>query len=1108
MSKNSSTKLAALFVVLAFCAVSQARPIKFARFPHISHGKIAFTYHGDIWVVKEDGSSPQQLTDHEARDEYPRFSPDGEWIAFSSARMGNNDIWLIPAGGGAARQLTFHSTNDTMLYWTPDGKRIIFATSRGSMMWGSPLHTVAVEGGLAEPIEMGMGAAGMMSQDGAMLAFNRVGYRHPKKHYRGSAAANIWVKDLRANTFRKLTNIELDEYKQHAHDAYPMWGADGQIYFMSDRDGTFNIWRLSPKGGKPAQVTSHKIDGVQFPSISPDGKTIVYSNEFELWKLTVPKGTPKKVTVDIPYKPEANLVQHLTTENRADGFFPSPKGKFLAVDYHGEIFLVPSESGVGEKRQVTRSEWRERAQLYSPDGKYLAYLSDESGEDELWLWELETGNHRILTRQPNRKDLRVWSPDSQLITYSIGNTFYAVDIATGDSEQLAHNDAGGVQSPRFSPDGKWLLYTRSDDYQNSDVYLFNIEEKKEYNITQHPARDTNGWITPDQKTVVFASNRGDGVSQLYRVSISSVGEDPDDPLVKLREKDQRPERGGADEAEPIAINLDSIDRRCIQITKGSEAVVTSFLSANGRTVYYTIGGDRQGRSPRPPQAQRGATARPRGSLNSIGIDGENQRQIASGSFPSLTPTQDRRMVFFQRPDGIYKLNLGGRTPAGRTAAASESPAGARARPQAAQQQRGASQAPSGSGEKVEFAFTVVVDKQKEWRQMFEEFYRHWKYSYVEEDMHGFDWDAIKRRYEPLVDHIGETRDFWDLAAEMLAELNSSHSGASPPRPAQPPKPPYQTRLLGFEMAPENGKYRVIQIYRDGPADKEWIDLDVGDYVLAIDGQEITAGDNYWQILNNLLNEYVNVTVSSSPAEDNGTREVRVKTVTSLRNIKYEEWVAKNREYVDKESNGQIVYLHIRAMNQQSLAKFEQEIDQFFYKKGIIIDVRFNGGGNIDQQLMDILERKPYQYTWTKTGSPVWGRRPKQTIVGPKVMLTNWRSGSDAEMTPHGFRHLGLGRLLGTPTNGAVVSAGRHSLLDGGSTRIPRTRVVSFDPTKPHNFGFNLENYGVPPDIWVRNSPEDEIQGHDRVLKTALDEVLRMLREGKWQWAPTEQNGKP
>ncbi|MCP4711814.1 MAG: biopolymer transporter Tol, partial [Planctomycetes bacterium] len=214
---------------------------------------------------------------------------------------------------------------------------------------------------------------------------------------------------------------------------------------------------------------------------------------------------------------------------------------------------------------------------------------------------------------------------------------------------------------------------------------------------------------------------------------------------------------------------------------------------------------------------------------------------------------------------------------------------------------------------------------------------------------------------------------------------------------------------------------------------------------------------------------------------------------------YQEWVEKNREFVEAATDGQIAYVHIRSMNQTYLEQFRQEVDQYFNRKGMIIDVRFNGGGNIDQELMDILERKPYQYTWSKSSSAVWGRRPKQTIVGPKVMLTNWRSNSDAEMTPHGFRHLGLGRLVGTPTNGAVVSAGSYRLLDGGSTRIPGTRVVNFDPTKPNNHGYSLENYGVPPDVWVENTPADNIKGFDRVLQTAVDEIMQMLKKGKWQY---------
>ena len=1058
------TMVISLVIFLYFFVVATVRSeeIKFARFPHISHGKIVFSYHGDLWVVDDDGSKPQQLTDHIARDEYPRFSPDGKQIAFSSNRMGNNDIWVMPSAGGPVRQVTFHTTNDTMLYWAPEGDRILFATSRGAMQWGSPLYTVPLDGGIPEPIEMGMGAWGMFSQDGRSLAFNRVRYGHPKKNYRGSSAANIWVMDMQRNNFRKLTNIVLEEYKDHCHDAYPMWGADGMIYFMSDRSGKFNIWRMSPRGGEPEQVTFHSTDGVQFPSISPDGRMMVYSNEFDLWTLDVPEGEPKRIVIDIPYKPEDNLVQYLSTQNEADGFAPNLEGDYAAVDFHGEIFAVPAEAGVGEMKQITRSPWRERVGLYSPDGKYLAYYSDESGDEEIWLYETASGVRSKLTIQPSKKAMQLWSPDSRDILFTADNRIYLAAIPEGKITELAYNQAGGFQDIQFSPDGEWLVYSRSNDEQDSEVYLYDIVLDEEYNITQHPGRDRAVALSGDQKTLIFVSNRGNGVNQLYATALEKITIDEEDPLYKERRKKESGERTGRQETKEeldlLTVDMDNISRRARQLSTGSTGVGSTFLGIDGKTIYFTMGGGARG-------VQRGAASvgSAAAGLYAIDMDGKNQRKIADGSFSQMKLTPDGKTIFYREQNGIFRMGLDNKRK-----------------------------------EQVNFSFTVFVDKKREWVQMFDEFYRHWKYSYVEEDMLGFDWDAIRGRYEPMVDYIGETQDFWDLAAEMLYELKSTHSGASAPRVAgQTVSRGYTTRLLGFEMAPHQGRYQVTHIYRGGPADKDWVDMAVGDYVLSIDGQEIKYPDNYWKILNKKLNEYATLQVSAFP-NGGAPRQVRVRTVTSL-GMKYQEWVERNRDFVEEATDGQIAYVHIRSMNQTCLEQFRQEVDQYFNRKGMIVDVRFNGGGNIDQELMDILERKPYQYTWSKSSSVVWGRRPKQTIVGPKVMLTNWRSNSDAEMTPHGFRHLGLGRLVGTPTNGAVVSAGSYRLLDGGSTRIPGTRVVNYDPTQPNNHGYSLENYGVPPDVWVENTPQDNIKGFDRVLQTAVDEILQMLKEGKWQY---------
>ena len=341
--------------------------------------------------------------------------------------------------------------------------------------------------------------------------------------------------------------------------------------------------------------------------------------------------------------------------------------------------------------------------------------------------------------------------------------------------------------------------------------------------------------------------------------------------------------------------------------------------------------------------------------------------------------------------------------------------------------------------------------------------------------------------------MGENQDLYDLTNEMIGELNASHTGVRGPSGIEVPAT-YSTRYLGFELMPDRGSYKVSHIYRDGPADKEWVELKVGDYVHAICGQDIKAGDNYWKILNNLLNPFVAVKVSSSPSQRSSMREVRIETVTSLRNIKYEEWVAQRRDIVENESSGKIAYVHIRSMNQASLTRFKNEIDHYWNKDGIVIDIRYNGGGNIDEPLLDIIERVPYAFVNRRTGARTWGRRHRQAIAGPKVMLTNHRSFSDAEMTPAGFRKLELGHLVGTPTGGGVIWTGSASLLNGGSIRTPFSLATIYDPTKPNNYGTNLENFGVPPDVFVENTPDDELKGYDRELLEAVEEVKRMLKD--------------
>jgi tricorn protease len=1069
-----SAALASGFLLLATAPAWPAtapapEPVKFARAPHIAHGMIAFAYADDIWIAGADGTNARRLTTHVAREINPRFSPDGQSVAFSSNRMGNYDVYVVPVAGGEPKQLTWHSASDEVQYWTPDGRGIVFATSRGAQPWGSPLYVVPVMGGLPLPLDMDNAATGMISQDGSMIAFNRTGFRYSRKGYRGNNSTDVFVQDVRTKQIRQLTDTDIQQYRTFVHDAHPMWGADGMIYFASERDGTFNIWRVSASGGAPVQLTRHRGTGIRFPSISPDGRTIIYENDYELWAVDVPDGQPRRIPITLAADPKDNLVSYLTTTNRAEGYSPSPNGDLLAVDFHGEIFLVPGDAEVGEKRQVTRSPWRDRNQVFSPDGKRLAYVSDESLDDEIWVFELGSGERRKLTTHASIKSNLVWSPDSRRLAFVAANRLFEAEVASGRVTELAHNRAGGFSAPGYSPDGRWLVYARSDENLDTDVYLFEIAARRELDISDNPFRETAATFTPDGSRVVFISNR-DGTDQLYVVSLARPTEDPDDPLVRARQRQRTesrdttaPATGAA--AREIRVDVERIGRRAVQLTRGSNAVGSYFLSRDGRTIYFA-GSDDDGPG-----------------LFAIGIDGRDRRRITAGTFLDIKPTADRRAVFYTQ---------GGRNPGG----AGEAGAGREIyRMTLASPQR---------KERVDFSFPVEIDHRREWEQMFEECWRVMKYRFYDEHMHGVDWEAVKRSYRPLLQYVSANEDVYDLANNMIGELNASHTGVSGP-PSVAVERPYTTRHLGVELEPAGGRYRIAHVYRNGPADRDWLDLKQGDYVLAIDGQELLAGDNYWRILNHALNEYVAVRVAQD-ARGTGARDVRIRTVASVNDLRYEEWIEKNRAFVAQQTNGQIAYVHIRSMNQPSLVRFQQEIDRFWNARGIIVDIRYNGGGNIDQQLIDILERRPYEYWNNRWSFPEAGRRPRQAIAGPKVMLVNWRSASDSEVTPQAFRDLGLGRIVGNPTAAAVIATGSYPLINGGSIRTPGSLVVTYDPTKPNNRGINLENFGVAPDVWAVNTPEDELRGFDRELKAAADEALRMLREGRWQYTTDGERG--
>jgi len=466
---------------------------------------------------------------------------------------------------------------------------------------------------------------------------------------------------------------------------------------------------------------------------------------------------------------------------------------------------------------------------------------------------------------------------------------------------------------------------------------------------------------------------------------------------------------------------------------------------------------------------------------------ERGRGFGFGGVREFNFTRDGRTVYFEEGGSVYSI------------AVPAAPAGGSNAP-AATGGRGGFATGGGSSEtarrRVNFTVKVRVNQPAEWAEMFDDTWRTMKYRFYDPKMHGMDWDSVRAKYQPLVEFVGDRQELLNICNEMIGELNASHTGAAPP-PASRTEGAVQSQHLGIELESDEkaGRYRVAYIYENGPADKDWVKVGKGDYLIAIDGKPVLAGDNYWKLLNNSrLNRMVTVTFNSKPVED-GAWKTRIEpaSVPAYTQLRYERWVKERREQVEKLSGGRIGYLHIQAMNAPSLRKFEKEIRENRGKEALIIDQRWNGGGNIEQELLAILVQREYQI-WQPRGTEPSGR-PFAGFFGPKVVLQNWRSASNAEMFPAGFKALGLGKLIGTQTYGAVIGTGSYSLIDGSTVRTPGVGVYLAD--QKHT---NMEGYGVKPDIFVENSPEDNLAGRDKQVEAAVQELMKEIGAGKKQLA--------
>jgi tricorn protease len=555
------------------------------------------------------------------------------------------------------------------------------------------------------------------------------------------------------------------------------------------------------------------------------------------------------------------------------------------------------------------------------------------------------------------------------------------------------------------------------------------------------------------------------------------------------------------------IDWAGLKRRTMQVTRGGS--VMSYIAAHdGHTLIY-VGSEGGAGGPAGPGGFGGRGGGGMPSIYSIQDNGKRQTRIATGTpraagtdeaepgprgfrggISNLKLTRDGRTLFFQEGESVYSTPLSGGGGGGAMAALGGGGRGGSGGGASAGAEAPA--AGGGNRKRITFQVAVKVDKPREWDQMFDDAWRCMKYRFYDPKLHGTDWDAMRAKYKPLVAFVADRHELMNIINEMIGELNASHTGASAPgsgRNAPADGAGVPTRHLGLELKPEaaSGRYVVAHVFEDGPADKDWIKVEKGNYLIAIDGKPVKSGDDYEEFLGRRLNRKVELTLNAKPVPD-GAWTVKYEPIlmTAFSNLRYERWVKQRREMTDKLSAGRVGYLHIKAMDAPSLARFKKDLAEFRHKEGLVIDQRFNGGGNIEQELLAILVQRPYEVWQPRGVEPT--ERPFTGYFGPKVVLQNWRSASNAEMFPAGFRALGLGKVIGTPTMGAVIGTGSYSLIDGSTIRTPGVGVFLADTART-----NMENHAVQPDILVENTPEDNLAGRDRQLETAVSEVLKELK---------------
>ena len=1052
-----------LTLLMAVSFLFAGDEMRLLRFPAIHGQQIVFTFAGDLYTVNANGGTARKLTNHDGFEMFARFSPDGKTLAFTAQYDGNTEVYTMPAQGGVPTRLTFTATlgrddvadrmgpNNIVMGWKNDGSQIAFRSRMRSFnSFNGSLYLVNLKGELPEQIPVVRGGFLSFSPDDSKMAYNRV-FREFRtwKRYRGGMADDIWIFDFNTH---KLSNVT----ENPAQDIIPMWIGDN-IYFLSDRDKRMNLYVYNLKDKKTRQLTHYTEFDIKFPS--NDERFIVYENGGYIYKFDTQSEKAEKVTIRIAEDFLSARPELKNVSKTIANYEISPDGRRALFGARGDVFTVPAKEGITRNLTQTPAV-HERAAKWSPDGKWVAYISDKSGEDEIYIQARDglSPPVRITKNGDTYKYNLYWSPDSKKLLWADRRQrLRYVDIHTKKITEVRQAKAWEIRQYAWSPDSRYITYVLPEAEVMNRIYIYSLKSKKSIPVTDGWYSSGNPHFSADGKYLFFTSNRDfnpiysqtewnhayTDMSRVYLITLSGKTASPfapqNDEVSLGKSKDDGKKESGSIK---VAIDFNGITGRIVGLpVKASNYF--SLASVKGKVFYQRRGrGDEKTRLLVYSLKDKKETDLGAVDGYEISADGKKMLVSASGAYaivdiPSAPVKMDK------------KLNLS--------------------------------------------EMQVWVNKKLEWTQIFNEAWRQMREFFYAPNMHGVDWKAVHDKYAQLLPYVKHRNDLTYILGEMVGELNVGHAyvgGGDRPMPRR-----IKMGLLGAQVAKDkSGYYKITRILKGqnwnkatrSPLTEIGVNAHEGDFILAVNGKSTKEMSNLFTALQNTAGREVTLKLNNAPVLK-GARDVIVRPIADEAALYYYNWVQANIEKVNKATGGKVGYVHIPDMGVHGLNEFAKYFYPQLRKKALIVDVRGNGGGNVSPMIIERLRREAVMIDIARNSIPETD--PGQMIYGPMIALADEFSASDGDIFTYRFKAHKLGKVVGKRTWGGVVGIrGSLPFVDGGSLHKPE-----FSRYDLRGKQWIMEGVGVEPDIFVDNDPYKEYMGEDQQLNRAIEEILKELK---------------